>query len=861
MQAKKHIATALIVIALIGTASAATLYVSPTGTGSTCTDTVPCTLDYARENVQPGETVLLKDGDYGNVVFDGSANSGTNIGGTDWEWTAPITYKAKNEQGAVFNSIHLSKQAPLYFIFEDIRIHNDDGVIPSFPSGSNSQQGIIFVQGSSLSHVKFLNCDIEANLDGSGELRNGIFLHYDPAEYILFDGCEVHAAKMGILFYGGRHLIVRNSEVHYILSSGIQTRPNATDVLIENSHIHNQIPPIVANYPIDPHGSGLSIRSENTTIRNNTVHDYGTSWLLAFYQDEVGPPSFSNMTVENNLLYDVSGYHAMGLYGLKDNVVVRNNTVIGRYDSGPSSGGAYRYYRGVTFGFEENDGSGLSFYNNVVVGQVVFDNAEYMAKINEGNNIVWSLQDYGGGSDFHKEFSASSTSIVLSDGSMLNGYGKDYFDAEGAFFAGGPNWSSHATYKALAGLPAGYAGKWSHGENLTDAYKPAAGSPAIGFANPAHAPAADLLGNPRDSQPDAGAYEFGGITCTDGQTRQCGTTDVGECSYGTQACSAESWGTCMGAINPATEVCDNKDNDCDGQTDEGNVCCPNYAPETTANNNCFDGQDNDCDGQADSLDTGCHAGSAPTDYIAYWKFDNSLSDETGNNSGTFQGGTTAYTTGHSEQAIKLNGNNQYVDAGNNASTSIAGGLTITAWINPDSFGQGGYGRIVDKGSDAVTPATGYSLFVDGSSNRLAYVVYGGSVVNSNPNTIATGQWQHAALAYDETLQTVTFYVNGLQEGSSTYAQNPADSYAYNLVIGIRDKDKNRDFDGSIDELRIYNRALTSEEIQAVYNFAGTAECIDTTALVGYISEWKQGSLGMASLLQKISAWKAGTGCL
>ena len=55
-------------------------------------------------------------------------------------------------------------------------------------------------------------------------------------------------------------------------------------------------------------------------------------------------------------------------------------------------------------------------------------------------------------------------------------------------------------------------------------------------------------------------------------SRQCGTTDVGTCSYGTQSCSAGSWGTCTGAVYPGTEVCDNLDNDCDGTKDDGFDC-------------------------------------------------------------------------------------------------------------------------------------------------------------------------------------------------------------------------------------------------------------------------------------------------
>lgn len=59
------------------------------------------------------------------------------------------------------------------------------------------------------------------------------------------------------------------------------------------------------------------------------------------------------------------------------------------------------------------------------------------------------------------------------------------------------------------------------------------------------------------------------IVCTNGTTRQCGTTDVGECSYGIQNCTNGAWQSCIGAVTPITEICNNTlDDDCDNSIDE-----------------------------------------------------------------------------------------------------------------------------------------------------------------------------------------------------------------------------------------------------------------------------------------------------
>ncbi len=107
----------------------------------------------------------------------------------------------------------------------------------------------------------------------------------------------------------------------------------------------------------------------------------------------------------------------------------------------------------------------------------------------------------------------------------------------------------------------------------------------------------------------------------DGINRPCGT-NVGECSEGTERCTAGAWsGTCVGGVDPSAELCDGRDNDCDGATDEGNpggggpcgsnigacsrgnlvcsggalVCAGGTGPSTETCNSI----DDDCDGNTD----------------------------------------------------------------------------------------------------------------------------------------------------------------------------------------------------------------------------------------------------------------------
>jgi hypothetical protein len=146
-----------------------------------------------------------------------------------------------------------------------------------------------------------------------------------------------------------------------------------------------------------------------------------------------------------------------------------------------------------------------------------------------------------------------------------------------------------------------------------------------------------------------------------------------------------------------------------------------------------------------------------------------------------------------------------------ALSGVSNPITICAWIKPVGWGGNSTGRILDDYNYNISGMG----FYPNSTGQLGVVNYGSSVFYSDSAVVALGAWQHVAVRCSG--ESVAFYVDGVARGTST---GPIALSTYAAMIGNRHSDYARGFAGSIQDVRIYSRALSAGEIQSIANKAG-----------------------------------------
>jgi hypothetical protein len=233
--------------------------------------------------------------------------------------------------------------------------------------------------------------------------------------------------------------------------------------------------------------------------------------------------------------------------------------------------------------------------------------------------------------------------------------------------------------------------------------------------------------------------------------------------------------------------------------------------------------------------------AAKAELVGWWRFDEGSGtivtdlSEYGNN-GTLQG-DPQWVNGKFGKALQFDGVDDYVEIPHADILTVDNEVTVMAWINVERLGfsdADNYQGIVAKSNNPRS----YSLYTQGSgtlhfsTTSTATNAYVGS---SSSGQVPLNEWVHVAAKVEDGGHV--YYING--EPSGTGGSDivlPGTDDTSPVVIGRTGEGANRSLLGMIDDVRIYNEALTQEEIQAIMQGAGMPYAFAPTPADGVLHE-------------------------
>lgn len=215
---------------------------------------------------------------------------------------------------------------------------------------------------------------------------------------------------------------------------------------------------------------------------------------------------------------------------------------------------------------------------------------------------------------------------------------------------------------------------------------------------------------------------------------------------------------------------------------------------------------------------------APTNLVSWWRAEGDATDAVGGNSGTLVN-SAGFGPGEVGQAFAFGGGNQVVVVSNAPSLNPTSQVSLEAWVRLSGYPASDGIVVVAKEDPNDWGTTQYYLglrFIAGQWVFQPYVGIQGNLHNVNGATpVLLNTWYHAALTYDGV--SLQLYVDGNLDGSAPVS-GPLTTGTVPLTIGgflVGPWNVN----GLVDEVSLYDRALSAAEIQSIYHAGSAGKCV------------------------------------
>ncbi|MDI6765217.1 MAG: LamG domain-containing protein [Bacteroidota bacterium] len=222
----------------------------------------------------------------------------------------------------------------------------------------------------------------------------------------------------------------------------------------------------------------------------------------------------------------------------------------------------------------------------------------------------------------------------------------------------------------------------------------------------------------------------------------------------------------------------------------------------------------------------------PSGLVSWWSGDGTANDIVGSNHGMLINGAT-YGSGKVRRAFSFDGIDDYVRIPHSPSLNPSGSFTVDAWIYPT---RDAHATIIGKWGDRGSWSGQRSWNIAVRPNRRINFSISDSIHQNDStfhsfktkvNAIVCNQWNHVAGVYDQLTGTRRIYINGVNVAER-------DDQPISIFKSIADVSIGTElfspytmdyfFPGRIDEVDFYHKALTDEEIKAIYYAGRSGKC-------------------------------------
>ncbi len=649
----------------------------------------------------------------------------------------------------------------------------------TYVRGGTYNEGLIQFSksGTQSAQIKLLNYPGEAPIINGidpQQLHRIILMHgsgsQNPMGWITIEGFEIRNCWNGIKMHNGHDITIRRNWIHHNLDQGILG--NGTRVSIDRNIINHNgqfITNPTSNLEHGIYGNGTAWTISNNLIYDNLVLGIQQNGSASSNYDPAQHPgpefalSHDWVVANNTIAYQHNSAGMVVWGGNCDNTRIENNIF---YENGVTASGT----NGVTF-TSISGTTGVSIRNNI----------SYASGTGSSNFL-------GTGATEGVHYTQSGNIVNVSNPAFVNG-GNNALPTSPDFHlqSGSPAINSGLTVSEVTfdfdgtSRPQGTA--YDIGADEFVASGPTAPSSLIAT-----------------TAPSPNNYRQINLSWTDNASNEAGFKIERKKGAG---------GTYAEIATTATNVVTYNDSTCGSGT--------TYYYRVRA----YNGSGN----SGYSAEANATTVEITTGRQGHWKLDSSsgttATDSSGNsNTGTLTGGPT-WTAGKIGNGLNFDGVDDRVNVGSGATLDNLPALTFSAWIKADTLGEGGKGRIIDKTTGSA-PVNGWIFDVDGT-NQLSFIVdYTTTDLkrSSATNAITTGAWYHVAVTWtgSATATNIKFYVNGVETGYGTTTNGSGTRVNDGTASGSIGNDSTgaRTFDGVLDDVRAYNRVLSTTEITAIY---------------------------------------------